>query len=86
MKEPEINYNLLDRLRSITDKPLVEDDAYTIWRDPEAQERMNAIKLAEICKGYTKTDFAVVVTIALANYPEVVLKAILDALEEGSNE
>lgn len=86
MIETRVNHELIDRIRNCIDHPIVDDDTYEIWRDPDAQERLHLTKLGEQCQAYTKSDFAAVVIVALENYPEVVLKAILDKLKEGSHD
>ena len=86
MNDPYINYELLRRVRKAREK-LVNDDDYKIWeRDLDKQEERHLSELGRMCETFTETDFAAIVTVAVKNYPEIVLKAILDELMEGESD
>ena len=86
MNDPYINYELLKRVRKAREK-LVNDEDYKIWeRDLDKQEERHLSELGRMCETFTETDFAAVVTVAVKNYPEIVLKAILDELMEGESD
>lgn len=86
MNDPYINYELLKRVRKAREK-LVNDEDYKIWeRDLDKQEERHLSELGRMCETFTETDFAAIVTVAVKNYPEIVLKAILDELMEGESD
>ena len=86
MNDPYINYELLKRVRKAREK-LVNDEEYKIWeRDLDKQEERHLSELGRMCETFTETDFAAIVTVAVKNYPEIVLKAILDELMEGESD
>lgn len=86
MNDPYINYELLKRVRKAREK-LVNDEDYKIWeRDLDKQEERHLSELGRMCETFTETDFAAIVTVAVKNYPEIVLKTILDELTEGESD
>lgn len=83
MTEIRINYDLLRRARKAREK-LVNDDSYKTWEyNPDKEEKDHLDKIGELCEMFDRTDFAAIVTVAVKNYPEIVLKAVLDELTEG---
>ena len=83
MSEIKIDYKLYDRVQKAREK-LVNDDSYKIWeRDLEKEEADHLSKIGEMCGMFSESDFAAIVTVAIKNYPEIVLKVILDELMEG---
>ena len=85
MSDPYINYELLDRVRKARET-LVSDEDYKIWdRGLNRQEERHLSELGRMCETFTETDFAAIVTVAIRNYPEIVLKVILDELTEGES-
>jgi cobalamin biosynthesis Co2+ chelatase CbiK len=83
---PIINYDLIEKIKKVHE-PLVEDDAYEIWKHGMTKrEQIDVTRLAELCENFTPMDYAVVSIIAIKNYPQIVLKAILDELtKEGES-
>ena len=82
MSEIRVNYDLYDRVQKAREK-LVNDDSYKIWeRDLEKEEADHLKAIGEMCESLSASDYAAIVTVAVKNYPEIVLKAVLDELQE----
>ena len=73
--EPRVNNELLARVMKAR---LEIPDYDKPW---EVLEEMNLKKLGDQCEAFSEAEFAAVVLVALRNYPQVVLKVILDELE-----
>jgi hypothetical protein len=73
--EPRVNSELLERvMQARLDIP----DYDKPW---EVLEDWNLKQLGKQCEAFTEAEFAAVVLVAIRNYPQVVLKVILDELE-----
>lgn len=70
-----VNTQLLDRVRE------AREELPEYNRPWEVLEEWNLKKLADQCEAFTEAEFAAVVLVALRNYPQMVLKIILDELE-----
>lgn len=80
-----INYKLLAKVLQVHE-PVVDDDTYQIWkRGFTTQEQITLTKVADMCAGMTEAQIAVAVIYAVKHYPNIVLKAILDELQEGKD-
>ena len=73
--EPYINHELLERVK----KARLEMPEYQ--KPWEVLEERHLSKLGDQCKAYTEAEFAAIVLVAIRNYPQVVMKVILDELE-----
>lgn len=75
VNEPKVNSDLLQRVMQARlempeyDKP---------W---DVLEEWNLKQLGKQCEAFTEAEFAAVVLVAIRNYPQVVMKVILDELE-----
>lgn len=70
-----VNSALLERVRSAR-------EGIPEYQQPwDVLESWNLERLAEQCKAFTEAEFAAVVLVALRNYPQMVMKIILDELE-----
>lgn len=75
MNEPKVNIDLLDRVMKAR---LEMPDYDKPW---DVLENWNLKQLAKQCEAFTEAEFAAVVLVAIRNYPQVVMKIILDELE-----
>jgi hypothetical protein len=75
MNEPFINYALLEKV----EKARLEMPEYQ--KPWETMENWNVSRVARMCEGFTEGEYAAVVIVALRNFPQVVMKVILDELE-----
>lgn len=75
VNEPKVNSDLLQRVMQARlempeyDKP---------W---DVLEEWNLKQLGKQCEAFTEAEFAAVVLVAIRNYPQVIMKVILDELE-----
>ena len=80
-----VNHELLKKVLEVHE-PIENDDDSEIWkRGLTKMEQIRLTKVANMCDELTDMDFAVIVIIALKRYPGVVMKAILQQLQEGKD-
>lgn len=78
--EPYVNQELLARVQ----KARLELPEYN--KPWDVLEDRHLSQLAKQCEAFTETEFAAVIITALRNYPQLVMKIILDELEGKNHE
>ena len=80
-----VNHKLLEKVLQVHE-PLDNDDDFEIWKHGLSKmEQIRLTRVANMCDELTDIDFAVNVIIALKRYPGIVMKAILQQLQEGKD-
>lgn len=83
MSEIHVNQQLLNRaLRTRED--MILSGEYIPPRDAQiVANNRDLSRLGRVCEEFTEAEIAIVITVAVRKYPQIVLKAILDELMEG---
>ena len=77
--EPRINHALLDRVLKAREDNLLHDDSFKMWeRDLDVDEQDELLQLGKIIETFTEEDFAVVVLVAIQNFPEMVFQLMME--------
>lgn len=79
--KPYINEDLLDKVMQARSNELLHDDSYKIWehRDEfsEADKRWFS-ELGRSIENLSQDEMAVIVTVAVENYPEMVFQIMME--------
>ena len=92
--KPYINQELLDKVLSTRNNDLLHDDSFKVWEkeDLSPGDKRWLSELGRQIENLTKDEFAVIVYVAIQNYPEMVFQLMMEeylnnkeAKEDGKN-
>lgn len=74
-----INHVLLDRILQIKESQYLHDDSFKIWEDELSDvQKIKLTRLGEMAESLSKEEIAVLVLIAVQNYPEMVFQIMME--------
>ena len=78
--EPYVNQELLDRVLKAKEYARLHDDSFKIWEKEalEANEKRYLSNLGKCLQNTTQEELAVMVLVAVQNYPEMVFQIIME--------
>ena len=83
--KPYINEDLLNiviKSRHYEDSEVLHDDSFKVWEKPQDElsvnEKRYLSELGRDIEKYTKDEFAVLVYVAIMNYPEMVFQLMME--------
>ena len=72
-----INQVLLDRVLDIKHNSFIHNDSYDVWKE-DLIEKIKLTRLGKMAESLSEDEAAVLVLIALENYPELVYTIMLE--------
>lgn len=78
--KPYINQDLLDKVLFARNNDLLQDDSFKVWEKEElsAGEKRWLSELGRQIENLTKDEFAVIIYVAIQNYPEMVFQLMME--------
>ena len=78
--KPYINQELLDKVLSARNNDLLHDNSFKMWEKEElsAGEKRWLSELGRQIENLTKDEFAVIIYVAVQNYPEMVFQLMME--------
>lgn len=79
--KPYVNQELVDKvLKAREEEERLHDDTFKIWENEDqlAKEKRYWSELGRSLENFSKEEFAVVVYVALQNYPEMVFQLLME--------
>ena len=77
--EPIINHVLLERVLQIKESELLHDDSFKVWEDDiDDVQKIKLTRLGKMAESMSKEEMAVLVLIAVQNYPEMVFQIMME--------
>lgn len=74
-----INHILLERVLQIKESELLHDDSFKVWnKELSPLQEVKLSQLGRMMESLSKEEIAVVVLIAVQNYPEMVFQILME--------
>lgn len=77
---PYINQDLVDRVLKAREDELLHEDSWKVWEREDLSDREKRYwsELGRSIENFTEEEFAVVIYVALMNYPELVFQMVME--------